>query len=103
MCSAGPLGHTKPPRDTGTVPGCTGGDTKAEHDQCSLLSCRSWAPDPKTASPVWDVTPKWGTPAPSLALPRPGSGSGPSTARRSLLLSAVDFEGSKMFVLSTRA
>lgn len=96
MHSAGPLGHTKPPRDTGTVPGCTGGDTKAEHDQF-------WAPDPKTASPAWDVTPKWGTPAPSLTLPHPSSGSGPSTARRSLLLSAVDFEGSKMFVLSTRA
>lgn len=50
---------------------------KAGHDQGSLFSCRSWAPDPKTASPAWDVTPKWGTPAPSLTLPLPSAGSGP--------------------------
>lgn len=63
----------------------------------------------QAAALAWDVTrngsavPWDGCPGPAPALPIPVLAQGTGRARMSLLSSMVDLEGSKMFVLSTRA
>lgn len=87
------------------IPGFRGQDMKAESDYCSAREQR------QSSGPGVGCDPKW-LHVPLKGLSQPQAQLSPSQlspsqcwlrARTSLLSSAVDFERSKMFVLSTRA